>query len=185
MRKSDIGKKCSIEGCENVYSCRGYCMKHHREAFPRGECKFEGCDRLWTTQGWCNMHYHRFKNHGDPSITLINAAGQGHVDVSGYRRHKINGKSIMEHRMVMEQHIGRSLLPCENVHHKNGDTLDNRIENLEIWNTSQPAGQRPNDKIIYALEILATYAPEKLSKAAKKQLPAALKLKASKKPQDP
>lgn len=48
----------------------------------------------------------------------------------------------------------------ENVHHRNGDRLDNRIENLELWSTVQPSGQRVRDKIEYALEILTRYAPE-------------------------
>lgn len=42
------------------------------------------------------------------------------------------GKKVRAHRWIMEQHIGRPLKATEDVHHLNGNPLDNRIENLVV-----------------------------------------------------
>lgn len=60
---------------------------------------------------------------------------------------------LSEHRMVMEEEIGRPLLPHENVHHINGDRADNRPANLELWFKPQVAGQR----LIDLIEYIATH----------------------------
>jgi hypothetical protein len=121
----------------------------------------------------CGPHERRWRAYGDPSEPPRRAPdGAGYTAEDGYRIVMDNGKRRREHRVLMEQLLGRPLTEEENVHHRNGDRADNwtngplvdfRSGNLELWSTAQPKGQRVVDKIEFAVEVLRQYAPETLS----------------------
>ena len=46
-------------------------------------------------------------------------------------------EKILEHRKVMEDHLGRKLTRSEVVHHINGNNADNRLSNLELTTYSK------------------------------------------------
>ncbi len=83
--------------------------------------------------------------------------GTGCLRKDGYVSISINGKRNLLHTLIMEDFLGRKMLKTEFVHHKNGFRDDNRIDNLELWTTSHPAGQRVEDKIDWAKEFLELY----------------------------
>lgn len=67
---------------------------------------------------------------------------------TGYINIKVSlGHIVGEHVLVAENMLGRRLIKGETVHHKNGARNDNRPENLEVWGSSHPAGQRLNERL--------------------------------------
>lgn len=110
------------------------------------------------------MHHSRLLTEGSPGEAARRSAprGSGSINSHGYRRIFVNARPKLEHRVVMERSLGRPLLDHEEVHHRNGQRADNRLENLELWSTSQPSGQRVQDKLCWAIEIVKLYAPEVL-----------------------
>jgi hypothetical protein len=116
---------CAVHKCRKAGGGRRLCDEHH------GVMLSTTAARLGTTPTW----------------VAVNSAG--YVTVGGLKPY---GRTVTEHKLVMERALGRELVAGENVHHKN------RPENLELWVSFQPSGQRPQDLVIYARELLARYA---------------------------
>lgn len=90
---------------------------------------------------------------GPPGL-LRRQAGEGCVTPEGYLRITTpDGRTMHEHRYIVEMEIGRELTKQETVHHKNGIRKDNRIENLELWVKGHPYGQRPEDLIAFVWKM--------------------------------
>lgn len=71
-----------------------------------------------------------------------NVIKNGYIEIWAPKHpHARGGKYVREHRLVMEEHIGRYLEPHELVHHLNGVKNDNRIENLKIVTNETHKGE--------------------------------------------
>jgi len=156
--KSVLKTTCCIPGCSRKRHQKSrLCSAHHsqryrnkiplagmrpikpREPLPMS-CSLPNCERpaharaFWKGEwnAYCSMHTQRvYKNPERLSISqrLIRASGEGTIS-RGYRIIHVNGRRIYEHRYVMEQVLGHPLTKNEHVHHRNGNWLDNRSENL-------------------------------------------------------
>lgn len=180
-------ESCKFDGCSKPVHGRGLCTGHYwqwkhgmdlrpiRERVSSGGyCQAADCDRAAASSGLCTTHYDR-KRRGeeewDRPIREKAANGTGWVTPDGYRIIYVDGRRVLEHVAMFEQVYRPLVKGVENVHHCNGNRLDNRVDgppvlradgklrtgNLELWSSAQPAGQEIGPKVEWARAMLALY----------------------------
>ena len=171
---------CPVDGCGKPKYGAGFCQAHYDKFRKYGDplgvapkktgnpCSTDGCSGLSVAKGMCFACWTRMKKRGTVEYSerhlkrfekIVDDQGYVQVPDPSHPNARKN-KRVPEHRLVMSLFLGRPLRANENVHHKNGNRADNSLGNLELWVTTQPPGQRPQDLMKWAREILKAYAPD-------------------------
>lgn len=144
------------EGQDFVKTCSRACQTQMRDENLKRACKY--CGKIFrqhrsvvekTPRGgsYCSHDcYHADRrDHGVDGQGRSRKIDKGYVLVYAPEHAKTKSGYVFEHRLVVENLLGRLLESHENVHHIDGNRANNSIENLELWISPQPAGQRTKD----------------------------------------
>src|ERR1041385_4423036 len=138
---------CQVHGCGKPAYGRGYCQAHYEKFKKYGDplasavrktgqpCSTRGCSGLTVARGLCRNCYGHFRRHGSATTRsewfhkrfkeIVDDHGYVLVYAKGHPNATRSGR-VHKHRLAMSEFLGRPLRDGENVHHKNGDKLDNR-----------------------------------------------------------
>lgn len=113
--------------------CSKKCADEGRKAGRLVVCKYCGKEFYTTRRTFCSPECASKYRSMNYKHKTYEENGYVVCYVNGYNKKG----NVKQHRLVMEQYLGRKLNPDEVVHHKNGIKTDNRIENLELMNRSE------------------------------------------------
>lgn len=141
-------KICTENNCRNKVDARGLCNKHYLRyrAKTMPKCSLEGCIRNQFAKGYCSLHNNRLSKKGyiGPVGYLINHGSGKCISSNGYMRlhkpgHPMADKLgwVKEHRYIAYE-AGLLTGPQDRrqVHHKDGNKLNNSLSNLEVISQS-------------------------------------------------
>lgn len=128
------------------------CLTCGQPLLPRTFVRKDGrAHSVYTPKSYCSRRCGGLAAASRGRQLQIDNARGWWLDRHGYVIERDEGGNLRpQHRKVMEQHLGRTLLSSETVHHKNGDRADNRLENLELWSGRHGRGQRTSDLDIWS-----------------------------------
>ena len=128
--------KCCSTKCYDILSEKKKEEINNRHTYVCSACNkiFSGRRRGKTELKFCSQDCSRSYMRGDCSPSYRTGTT---VVTQGYIAIKVGEKYILEHRLIMEEFLGRKLKPREVVHHKDGNKLNNNLDNLEVMDTAE------------------------------------------------
>ena len=158
LYRYENGKRVAVLGETSCPVCeKKFTKKTSKNKYCSRECYYEmkriRKDRVFWTDEMRNKLSKKYIGDGNPmygrkgwskGMKRTDICGENHprwkggywISKDGYKiienSVETNGARKAEHRKIIEEFIGRKLSTDEIVHHKNGNKLDNRIENLSV-----------------------------------------------------
>lgn len=98
---------------------------------PIRVCSVDGCNNRCKAHGFCKKHWARIERNGHLEISR-RENGTGTIAHKGYLKHQKNGVCKNEHTWIVEGILGKPLPKNAQVHHVDGNKLNNSHINLVV-----------------------------------------------------